>query len=84
MYWMIAFCFVLLKIAHSSLLYRETWKELMVMSMNKKMNLIGLSLTVGIMIGFAPNMVRVLTLAGVISILWNQWDEYCVNGRGKV
>lgn len=54
------------------------------MSMNKKMNLIGLSLTVGIMIGFAPNMVRVLTLAGVISILWNQWDEYCVNGRGKV
>ena len=50
------------------------------MSMNKKINLIALALTIGILIGFAPNVVRVLTLVGVISIIWNQWDEYCVNG----
>lgn len=51
--------------------------------MNKKMNLISLSLAIGILIGFAPNVVRVLTLVIVTSSLWNQWDEYCVNGRGK-
>lgn len=50
------------------------------MSMNKKINLIALALAIGILIGFAPNVVRVLTLVGVISIIWNQWDEYCVNG----
>lgn len=46
--------------------------------MNKKMNLIGLILIVGILIGFAPNVVRVLTLVAVVCLLWNQWDEYCV------
>lgn len=53
------------------------------MSMNKKINLIALALAIGILIGFAPNVVRVLTLVGITSIIWNQWDEYCVNGRGK-
>ena len=48
------------------------------LTMNKKMNLIGLILIVGILIGFAPNVVRVLTLVAVVCLLWNQWDEYCV------
>lgn len=51
--------------------------------MDKKLNLIGLSLAVGIFIGFAPNVVRVLSVVLIVSVLWNQWDEYCVNGGAK-
>lgn len=51
--------------------------------MNKKLNLIGLSLAVGIFIGFAPNVVRVLAAVLIASMLWNRWDEYCVNGGGQ-
>ncbi len=27
-------------------------------------------------IGFAPMVVKVLTLFSVVAILWNEWDEY--------
>lgn len=52
-------------------------------TMDKKLNLIGLSLAVGIFIGFTPNVVRVLSAVLIVSVLWNQWDEYCVNGGAK-
>mgnify|MGYP001040899276 CR=1 FL=1 len=51
--------------------------------MDKKMNLIGLSMAVGILIGLTPNVVRVLSAVLIACVLWNRWDEYCVNGGAK-
>ena len=44
--------------------------------MNKKFNLFALGVVAGLGIGFAPMVVKTLTLFSVVAILWNEWDEY--------
>ncbi|MDT2744654.1 hypothetical protein [Enterococcus asini] len=44
--------------------------------MNKKFNLFALGVVAGLGIGFAPMVVKVLTLFSVVAILWNEWDDY--------
>lgn len=44
--------------------------------MNKKINLFALGVVAGLVIGFAPMVVKALTLFSVVAILWNEWDEY--------
>lgn len=52
--------------------------------MNKKFNLFALGVVAGLVIGFAPMVVKVLTLFSVVAILWNEWDEYEVKkGSGE-
>lgn len=50
--------------------------------MNKKMRLAYLAMLLGLMIGFAPNVVKVLTAVFIVAWLWNEWDEYEAR-RGK-
>ncbi|EOH89451.1 hypothetical protein UAS_00565 [Enterococcus asini ATCC 700915] len=50
--------------------------------MNKKFNLFTLGVVAGLGFGFAPMVVKVLTLFSVVAILWNEWDEYEVR-RGN-
>lgn len=47
-----------------------------VATMNKKFNLFALGVVAGLGIGFAPMVVKTLTLFSVVAILWNEWDEY--------
>ena len=44
--------------------------------MNKKFNLFALGVVAGLVIGFAPMVVKTLTLFSAVAILWNEWDEY--------
>ncbi|MDT2743919.1 hypothetical protein [Enterococcus asini] len=44
--------------------------------MNKKFNLFALGVVAGLGIGFAPMVVKALTLFSVVAILWNEWDDY--------
>lgn len=44
--------------------------------MNKKMRLVYLAMLLGLMIGFAPDVVKVLTAVFIVAWLWNEWDEY--------
>lgn len=44
--------------------------------MNKKIRLVYLAMFLGLMIGFAPNVVKVLTAVFIVAWLWNEWDEY--------
>ena len=44
--------------------------------MTKKTRLAYLAMLLGLMIGFAPNVVKVLTAVFIVAWLWNEWDEY--------
>lgn len=44
--------------------------------MKKKMRLVYLAVLLGLMIGFAPDVVKVLTAVFIVAWLWNEWDEY--------
>lgn len=44
--------------------------------MNKKIRLVYLAMLMGLMIGFAPNVFKVLTAVFIVAWLWNEWDEY--------
>lgn len=46
--------------------------------MNKKFNLFALGVVAGLVIGFAPMVVKALTFFSVVAILWNEWDDYQV------
>lgn len=50
--------------------------------MTKKTRLAYLAMLLGLMIGFAPNVVKVLTAVFIVAWLWNEWDEYEVR-RGN-
>lgn len=50
--------------------------QIEVTTMNKKFNLFALGVVAGLVIGFAPMVVKALTFFSVVAILWNEWDDY--------
>lgn len=48
--------------------------------MNKRMNLAALALLAGVVIGFAPVVVKVMVLVIAGGLLLNAWDDYELMG----
>ena len=45
------------------------------------------SIMLGVLIGFAasylPSEVQIFVIIPVAGMLWDRWDEFCINGGGK-
>lgn len=55
---------------------QTSFAQIEVATMKKKMRLVYLAVLLGLMIGFAPDVVKVLTAVFIVAWLWNEWDEY--------
>lgn len=49
--------------------------------MNKRLNLFVLGMITGLSIGFSQDVVKVLTLVGMVAFLFICWDDYEVEKR---